>query len=85
MPKALSMDNRTDRNAYIATGPTSGTGCATALELAKHGTVVLVGRDAKGLNGANGSPVAPRSCATRESRLASLPRRAPSYRRSKLD
>src|ERR1700678_1653622 len=35
----------TDRNAYIITGPTSGIGRATALELAKHGVVVLVGRD----------------------------------------
>jgi NAD(P)-dependent dehydrogenase (short-subunit alcohol dehydrogenase family) len=35
----------TNRNAYIITGPTSGIGRATALELAKHGTVVLVGRD----------------------------------------
>jgi NAD(P)-dependent dehydrogenase (short-subunit alcohol dehydrogenase family) len=34
-----------DRNAYIITGPTSGIGRRTALELAKHGTVVLVGRD----------------------------------------
>ena len=31
--------------AYIVTGPTSGIGRQTALELAKHGTVVLVGRD----------------------------------------
>lgn len=31
--------------AYIVTGPTSGIGRRTALELAKHGTVVLVGRD----------------------------------------
>ena len=35
----------TNRNAYIITGPTSGIGRLTALELAKHGTVVLVGRD----------------------------------------
>ena len=35
----------TDGNAYIITGPTSGIGRVTALELAKHGTVVLVGRD----------------------------------------
>src|SRR5580693_9688163 len=34
-----------DRKAYIITGPTSGIGRVTALELAKHGTVVLVGRD----------------------------------------
>jgi NAD(P)-dependent dehydrogenase (short-subunit alcohol dehydrogenase family) len=31
--------------AYIVTGPTSGIGYRTALELAKHGIVVLVGRD----------------------------------------
>jgi NAD(P)-dependent dehydrogenase (short-subunit alcohol dehydrogenase family) len=31
--------------AYIITGPTSGIGRSTALELAKHGTVILVGRD----------------------------------------
>ncbi len=35
----------TDRKAYIITGPTSGIGRSTALELAKHGTLVLVGRD----------------------------------------
>ena len=31
--------------AYIVTGPTSGIGRATAMELVKHGSVVLVGRD----------------------------------------
>jgi NAD(P)-dependent dehydrogenase (short-subunit alcohol dehydrogenase family) len=31
--------------AYIITGPTSGIGYRTALELAKHGAVVLAGRD----------------------------------------
>ncbi|WP_437521957.1 SDR family NAD(P)-dependent oxidoreductase [Sorangium sp. So ce726] len=31
--------------AYVVTGPTSGIGRATALELATHGTVILVGRD----------------------------------------
>jgi len=36
--------------AYIITGPTSGIGRATALELAKHGTVILVGRDQKKLD-----------------------------------
>jgi NAD(P)-dependent dehydrogenase (short-subunit alcohol dehydrogenase family) len=35
----------TGHQAYIITGPTSGIGRSTALELAKHGTVVLVGRD----------------------------------------
>jgi NAD(P)-dependent dehydrogenase (short-subunit alcohol dehydrogenase family) len=34
-----------ERKAYLITGPTSGIGRSTALELAKHGTVVLVGRD----------------------------------------
>src|SRR6267154_1474997 len=38
------LENPTDRKAYIITGPTSGIGRRTALELAKHGTVVLVGR-----------------------------------------
>ena len=36
-------------SAWIITGPTSGIGRRTALELAKHGTVVLVGRDPKKL------------------------------------
>ena len=40
----------TNRKAYIITGPTSGIGRATALELARHGTVVLVGRDRKKLD-----------------------------------
>jgi NAD(P)-dependent dehydrogenase (short-subunit alcohol dehydrogenase family) len=31
--------------AYIITGPTSGFGYRTALELARHGPVILVGRD----------------------------------------
>jgi NAD(P)-dependent dehydrogenase (short-subunit alcohol dehydrogenase family) len=35
----------TGGNAYIVTGPTSGIGRQTALELARHGAVVLVGRD----------------------------------------
>ena len=34
-----------DRKAYIVTGPTAGIGRQTALDLARHGTVVLVGRD----------------------------------------
>jgi NAD(P)-dependent dehydrogenase (short-subunit alcohol dehydrogenase family) len=36
--------------AWIITGPTSGIGYRTALELAKHGTVVLVGRSASKLD-----------------------------------
>ena len=39
-----------DRNAYIITGPTSGIGRATALELARRAMVVLVGRDRKKLD-----------------------------------
>jgi NAD(P)-dependent dehydrogenase (short-subunit alcohol dehydrogenase family) len=39
------MPKTATRKAYIITGPTSGIGRATALELARHGTVVLVGRD----------------------------------------
>ena len=37
------------RKAFIVTGPTSGIGRATALALARYGTVVLVGRDPKRL------------------------------------
>ena len=43
-------ENRSDRKAYIITGPTSGIGRRTAFELAKHGTVVLVGRDHRKLD-----------------------------------
>ncbi|HZW80285.1 MAG TPA: SDR family NAD(P)-dependent oxidoreductase [Candidatus Deferrimicrobiaceae bacterium] len=39
------MNKPSAGKAYIITGPTSGIGRATALALAKHGTVVLVGRD----------------------------------------
>ncbi len=35
----------TTTKAYVITGPTSGMGRSTAFELAKHGKVVLVGRD----------------------------------------
>ena len=41
MANAFSLNSK----AYIITGPTSGIGRATASELAKHGMVVLVGRD----------------------------------------
>ncbi len=39
------LKNPSTGKAFIITGPTSGIGRATALELAEHGTVVLVGRD----------------------------------------
>lgn len=41
----MTKTNPGEHKAYIITGPTSGIGHRTALELAKHGTVVLVGRD----------------------------------------
>ncbi|MGH7192661.1 MAG: SDR family NAD(P)-dependent oxidoreductase, partial [Candidatus Saccharimonadales bacterium] len=50
MSKTGLINNPTDRKAYIITGPTSGIGRCTALELAKHGTVVLVGRDRQKLD-----------------------------------
>jgi NAD(P)-dependent dehydrogenase (short-subunit alcohol dehydrogenase family) len=39
-----------NKKAYIITGPTSGIGYETALELAKHGTVILVGRNQEKLS-----------------------------------
>ena len=42
---SAAIRNPMGRKAYIVTGPTSGIGRATALELANHGTVVLVGRN----------------------------------------
>jgi NAD(P)-dependent dehydrogenase (short-subunit alcohol dehydrogenase family) len=39
------LESPSGRKAYIITGPTSGIGRLTALELARHGTVVLVSRD----------------------------------------
>lgn len=45
MPAAGSTSSSEDRKAYVVTGPTSGFGRATALELAKYGTLVLVGRN----------------------------------------
>jgi NAD(P)-dependent dehydrogenase (short-subunit alcohol dehydrogenase family) len=44
VPTPISEKNQLNR-AYLITGPTSGYGLATAQEAAKHGTVVLVGRD----------------------------------------
>ena len=43
------VKNSPGSKAYIITGPTSGIGKATALELAKHGTMILVGRNANKL------------------------------------
>src|SRR5580692_104743 len=40
-----SINNSLKHKAYIITGPTSGIGRRTALDAAKYGTVVLVGRD----------------------------------------
>ena len=40
-----TQDTSTSPKAYVITGPTSGIGRATAFELAKHGPLVLVGRD----------------------------------------
>jgi NAD(P)-dependent dehydrogenase (short-subunit alcohol dehydrogenase family) len=45
MVKQTSSKNQRDGKAYIITGPTSGIGFATALDVAKLGTVVLLGRD----------------------------------------
>src|SRR6202046_560330 len=39
------------RRAYIVTGPTAGIGRQTALDLARHGTIVLAGRDPRRLDG----------------------------------
>jgi NAD(P)-dependent dehydrogenase (short-subunit alcohol dehydrogenase family) len=45
MPKATYRSSAAGGKAYIITGPTSGIGRRTALDVAAHGTVVLVGRD----------------------------------------
>jgi NAD(P)-dependent dehydrogenase (short-subunit alcohol dehydrogenase family) len=45
-----NVNNSTGRKAYIITGPTSGAGRATALKMAKHGMLVLVGRNSGKLN-----------------------------------
>src|ERR1700723_2983724 len=50
MPKTNSMKHPTKRDSYIITGPTSGIGRASAFEVAKHGTVILVGRDREKLD-----------------------------------
>ena len=45
-----TLETPSTRKAYIITGPTSGIGRYTALELAGHGVVVLVGRDRQKLS-----------------------------------
>ena len=45
MPNLSSKQTSAEKTAYIITGPTSGIGRRTALDVASHGTVVLVGRD----------------------------------------
>jgi NAD(P)-dependent dehydrogenase (short-subunit alcohol dehydrogenase family) len=49
MSKA-DVKNPASRKAYIITGPTSGAGRETALRTAKHGTLLLVGRNSGKLN-----------------------------------
>jgi len=44
------VTEQTAHKAYIITGPTSGIGRRTAFELARHGTVILVGRDRRKLD-----------------------------------
>src|ERR1700676_2663498 len=50
MPNPVSMNTSSECKAYVITGPTSGIGRATTLEVIKHGKVVLVGRDREKLN-----------------------------------
>lgn len=45
----MSDDENTQRKAWVITGPTSGIGRRAARELARRGTVVLVGRDPRAL------------------------------------
>ncbi|WP_428394015.1 SDR family NAD(P)-dependent oxidoreductase [Lichenicoccus sp.] len=48
MPDLAETDHK--QRAYVITGPTSGIGRATAFQLARHGTIVLVGRDPRKLD-----------------------------------
>ena len=50
MPNPVSMNNSSEYKAYVITGPTSGIGRATTLQMIKHGKAVLVGRDREKLN-----------------------------------
>jgi short-subunit dehydrogenase len=42
MPNSTFRNALAEHKAYIITGPTSGIGRRTALDVANHGTVVLV-------------------------------------------
>jgi NAD(P)-dependent dehydrogenase (short-subunit alcohol dehydrogenase family) len=46
----ISRGGPVERKAYVTTGPTSGIGRAAAMELARYGAVVLVGRDRQRLD-----------------------------------
>jgi NAD(P)-dependent dehydrogenase (short-subunit alcohol dehydrogenase family) len=50
MATKISSMKQPSSGAYIITGPTSGIGRATAFKVAKHGTVVLAGRNREKLN-----------------------------------
>lgn len=50
MSKTMPGNTPAGSKAYIITGPTSGIGFNTAFELAKHGLVILVGRDKEKLD-----------------------------------
>ena len=50
MPNTSSRNHPSEHKAYVITGPTSGIGRATTMEVIKHGKVVLVGRDREKLN-----------------------------------
>src|SRR5579864_3838631 len=52
-PETFMTDPQSNRRtgaAFIVTGPTSGIGRATALEVAKHGILVMVGREQQKLD-----------------------------------
>ena len=50
MPNPISINHSSEYQAYVLTGPTSGIGRATTLEMIKHGKLVLVGRDREKLD-----------------------------------
>lgn len=50
MAPTSPTQNPSSGKAYAITGPTSGIGLATALELSKHGAVVLIGRNRQKLS-----------------------------------